>query len=276
MSRETLKGFAAGVVAGALGLSMAAPGTVEASVNNPDTNGGIRFDATCIPYTPVTLEAKDGAQTIDNIKRGIIVGDVSIADKGIAPDSLDSTGQMIVIDFANYYDLGGVVSKYGAYLEKINACASNSYFNEEIGRLERKNTPAGNGQYAEETHRITDPYAESNPPTAQACEPDNITFPLSVTAPGKTTELLNIKRAVITGDVTIQGYGPDNDPLTGETVIVDFSSFADLTGIQAPNGGSVTLMKPCATDQQFNAAIGAAEATQTLAHGGQSFKITTP
>lgn len=262
--------LAASLLAGGASL---VPASVDLNITSNDAEG-----ATCVPYTDIALNPSSSLQTIRGIKRGILTGDVSIPKKGLFHDSLSTTGQEIIIDFPTATTLSGIKVDNKANLRKINACATNTQFNTYIGANDRSKTPAGNARYELGAHRITNPNAETFvlPPTATPCNPVYTEESLPITGPGETTGIANVQRAIITGDISRNGFGPDSDPLTGETVVINLPSVADITGIKNPYGAHAVIMEACATTDQFNAQIGKAEAAQTLANGGQSFKITTP
>lgn len=99
---------------------------------------------------------------------------------------------------------------------------------------------------------------------------------------GENVTISKIKRAIITGDVEInhKGIFRDNDPLTGELIIVEFPAFTDLAGVDAKFGGNVREYVSCTTNTQFNNAVGAMERTQLANKPSdyieQTHRVTTP
>lgn len=255
------------------------PGSVVPSViaeGGRDQTPTEAAPAACVPYKGKVLQRRDAPYSI-TAKRAIIVGDISIANKGLTPDSADSSRQMTVLKFPGTKTLTGIVSKYGdSYVEIFNDCATNGQFNAEVGRLELQNLPNGSAKSSVDTHKVTKTGSEPHTDPVKPCETTWIPIDIPATGENGVTALRNVKRAVITGDIKVQNANFDNNSNTGETIIVDLPSESDLTDINAPWGGNAKIMTPCASEKDFKTVIGAVQLTQgaQYSEGQQTFVIT--
>lgn len=265
-----------GTLAAAAGLAVGAssvPVDVKISIE-PRTAEA----TTCTPYTIKHLDKRSTPYSIRG-KRFVVVGDISVNNKGLHPDKDTLSRQISLWNLPATATQSGILSDKGdSHVEIFNSCATTSQVRAEVLRLEQINVPDGNAEASIDFHEITTTAAEPHTDPAPTCSQKVIEKPLPATSETGTETISNIKRAIITGDIKVQNAVRDNNGDTGMTTIVNLPSEGNLDGINAPYGGWIKFMSDCASTNDFDITIGSTQRTQTDLYpaGQQTFIIKNP
>jgi hypothetical protein len=126
MNRERLKGIASGLAVGVLGTTMLGGGVSADAATQCDWSHQITSD---IPANP-------NMQTIQNVSREFIKGDITFVDHPEQPDSNEKTFQEVIIELPVPASLR-VVAPWGGTRFAERACATTGQWETVIGHEQR-------------------------------------------------------------------------------------------------------------------------------------------